>query len=48
MFYPKVEQRLRVVPRDQIAQEFDAFVIDCQARSLSPRTIALYREKFAL
>jgi integrase/recombinase XerD len=40
-------QRLQPVSATPLDREFEAFIIDCQARSLSPRTIALYREKYA-
>ncbi len=47
MFSPGVGQRLSVISRDPIAREFDGFIIDCQARALSPRTIELYQDKFS-
>jgi site-specific recombinase XerD len=39
------DQLIRLVPRSELAHEIAAFVIDCQARGLSPRTAELYADE---
>lgn len=43
----EIGQRLRLISSSPIAREFEGYIIDCQARGLSPRTIQLFREKSA-
>ncbi len=42
------EQGIRLLPYDPLAAEVTAFLIDRQARGLSPGTIAYYRKKLTL
>ena len=39
------EQRLRLLTRTDIEQDVAAFLLDCRARRLSPRTVERYREE---
>jgi integrase/recombinase XerD len=41
-------QGIRLLPRDEISLEVDAFLIDRQARGLSSGTVAFYRKKLTL
>ena len=41
----KNDQLIRLVPQDEFAQDVDAFLVDRQARGLSPRTVGFYRDE---
>jgi integrase/recombinase XerD len=45
---PNHEQGIRLIPREPIAREIDAFLIDRQARGLSAGTVGFYRKKLHL
>ena len=42
------ENALRILQKANLAREIDAFLIDRQARGLSPRTVKYYEDKLGL
>jgi hypothetical protein len=45
MAAPQKEQLIRLVGRNELASEIDGFLIDRQARGLSPRTVQFYSDE---
>ncbi len=41
----KVDQLIRLVPQSQFVQDVGYFLVDRQARGLSPRTVGFYRDE---
>ena len=45
MLHPKKSQLIRLLPGSNLARDVQAFLVDRQARGLSPRTVQFYRDE---